>query len=266
MQAPHKEKRITWAIIYPFLREWFLDDVYARARRNSEFFALAIALFFLCAGSYALSRASSSYLQNLGPNLLAGFIGSAFTIFGFDLVLRRREKRLRRPIRAAIYNDVCRLCRTACIAYIERASAVPRGTVYGWKGALLCVLNDSHFIESQPGEIWLASIREKAERMLERYMVHLEPEMVEQLQHIAAVDLRFLGDIGLRRNGLPTEQQRWLDTIVELHDWTWREFNRGELRISEPIVPWLTIYLGDELQVGRFKSECPPSPEQQTSQ
>lgn len=195
MQAPLAKRRITWAILYPFLREWFLDDVYARARRNSEFFVLALVLVFLCAGSYALSRTPSSYLQNLGPNLLAGFIGSACTIFGFDLVLRRREERLRRPIRAAIYNDVCRLCRAACVAYVKRAREVPYETPSRLPEALLLVLSDINFIGTESGQMWLTSIQDKAERILERYMVHLEPGMVEQLQRIAAMDLRFPGDI-----------------------------------------------------------------------
>lgn len=246
MQAPRKKRWITWAIIHPFLREWFLDDVYARARRNSEFFALALVLFFLCAGSYALSRTSSAYMQNLGPNLLAGFIGSACTIFGFDLVLRRREERLRRPIRVAIYNDVCRLCAAACVEYKRRASNNYFDTPHRFEQALLLLLYDSSFIESESGRTWLALINGKAERILERYMVHLDPEMVAQLQHVVALDLNSLDDIRSWRNTLPTDQKQWLGAIVGLHKWTWREFERGELQVGEPIVSWLYIRLDNE--------------------
>jgi hypothetical protein len=51
-------------------------------REAREHFILVGALVLLTVAAVAFNWSGNDYLKNLGPNLVAGFVGSALTIYG----------------------------------------------------------------------------------------------------------------------------------------------------------------------------------------
>ena len=94
-----------------------------------ECFSLAAVLIALRVGSYLIGTFTNEFLRYLGPNLVAGFIGSAVTIFGFDVILRRRQQRLHLPIQGAIQFDMCLVCFSALSAAFKAIQSTDVATL-----------------------------------------------------------------------------------------------------------------------------------------
>ncbi|QIE23538.1 hypothetical protein SBC1_14250 [Caballeronia sp. SBC1] len=67
---------------------------------------LPILLVILIGASYWLSTNSNSSLKDLGLNLMAGFVGSAVTIYAVDFLQKRRERRRLLPVMASVFEDI----------------------------------------------------------------------------------------------------------------------------------------------------------------
>jgi hypothetical protein len=211
--------------------------------QNREYIALAAVIAALCFGSYELHRFKNAYLDGLGPNLLAGFVGSAVTIFGFDVILRIRDARLRAPIRIAIYNSVISLCECG----INPATLAKQFKHYDahlaedWKDILHIVLrNPLPSDDRHAAEQWVSGVRDQAELVLNRYATHLEPDAIKKLQVLADTEYELLrGSVlaGIILNNTQPTEEDWPEAVQWLHKWSWGEckkLRRYEPKLSSP--------------------------------
>lgn len=214
---------------------------------SREYFVLVGVIAAGCLGSYALNWTGSDYLKNLGPNLLAGFVGSAVTIFGFDVILRRRQERLNLPIRAAIYFDIKRLTEAALgVEFKAIDDAEDRaGDAQTWTQLLSAALAGD-ILSEDDRNAWLLPIKEASERILERYVGLLQPTLVRELQVVASTEYAYIRGYG-KTLGLLTPgaapSGNWMDAIHALHKWTHEEYARlkGRVRIRQPVFPLVMV-------------------------
>lgn len=75
-------------------------------RGVKENFFLVSLFLFLIGGAVAIQEYGGTYGASLGPNLVAEFIGAAFTVYGIDFLIRRREEKRLLPVGASSYEDV----------------------------------------------------------------------------------------------------------------------------------------------------------------
>ena len=220
-------------------------------REAREHFILVGALVLLTVAAVAFNWSGNDYLKNLGPNLVAGFVGSALTIYGFDFILKRREERLRDPLKRAVYRDVRGVTREA-LGFWARPIDAPDfdrlSNAADWRAVfsprrMLRIArhgqakwHESLEALSPPS---LEEARVQAAQTLERYSWFLEPGLISCLQRVASFDyLAYLAtDIGKEE---PCEIN-WKMAVLVMHAWTERTFEELMKRSGSVVPPPVRI-------------------------
>ena len=154
---------------------------------------LPILLAALIGASYGLSTSSNSSLKDLGLNLMAGFVGSAVTIYAVDFLQKRRERRRLLPVTASVFEDI-RLMTDRALLFWRNAyqTSVGDGAPLSWAD-LISPTNvqkvfDSLDISLPPGVfadvLWKNyfcdqsnELHDAAEQVLIRHGLLLEPSV-----------------------------------------------------------------------------------------
>lgn len=207
-----------------------------------------IVFFILTIGAaIVLQKYGSENLSSLGANLVAGFIGSAATVYGIDLLIKHRDERNLLPVRASSYEDVrimthwaLDLWRTAYVASVGDSD--PKS----WRELLSQEYIEKIFLSldvqknanTLPPVNWmvyltqnLEKINKHAEKILERHSSHLDPNVYRSVYSIVYNKYDYMNLIQIydKSEGCPRPNnlwcymayiEDWFSAILFLHDWT----------------------------------------------
>ncbi|WP_211606159.1 hypothetical protein [Paraburkholderia nemoris] len=225
---------------------------------------LLIALLAIFAlASLALQLTHSEYLKSLGPNLVAGFIGSFATIYGFEFILKRREARLALPVKAATYEDVRLIARWALMLWKSAYEAsIGDSLPKSWEDLLsqrsinnVCLLLDiDRPVGAFPEIHWrhylcteLTRIYTTALILLSRHGATLEPEVYGAVHRIASYNF---GTSISQSEEMHTRMQittppvllfygspipEWFEAVLLLSRWTASEYKKLARQLSPNI-------------------------------
>ena len=255
-------------------------------------FALPALLVLFALLSFALKWTDSDYLKSLGPNLVAGFIGSGVTVYGVEYLQKRREERRMLPVKAAIYEDVRLIARWAMDlwrhAYI---SSVGDSAPQSWAGLLSeesiakirAALDFDKPVGAVPDVLWrdhfkneLTRIHDLAEKLLTRHGLMLEPNAYSAVHCVAIFNfgtvieqsetvhrrLRIKWPSLLAFYGSPHGE--WFEAVLAMHMWTISEYQtlvrKGLQNLREPHV--FVPLKASNNPAARFVGPIPSSPQQ----
>ena len=124
----------------------------------------------------------------------------------------------------------------------ERALNVWLGVAYSldepdienWEQLFSMDITDERLFDQHQRDGWFSNAKDRAERTLERYVGLLEPNTVQELQHIAGTDywLLQIDSEVLQSNpdrlmpAIQEAKQLWAEAILALHRWSWIEHSR----------------------------------------
>jgi hypothetical protein len=208
---------------------------------------LVILLAVGIAVSLAMDWCPNSYIKGLGPNLLAGFIGSAVSVYGIDHLQRRRQMREQIPLLASCAEQVHLLSQTA-IEFWRQAyqASVADGAVQSLEDLFapssIEKIKASLYMNAQSdetGKDWsqrltsaMYGVRVTASEILDRYATVVPPDVHRAIHVLAWVWLEKLVD--MVRSSCPSlgypipdtlggywpEKPDWFEAVLTLHQWT----------------------------------------------
>lgn len=207
-----------------------------------------VALFLLLiAGALIVQEFGGTYGASLGPNLLSEFIGAAVTVYGIDLLIRRREEKRLLPVRAASYEDV-RVMAHWALALWKTAyeKSVGNADPTSWRQLFsnefvrrvmisLDIAKPANILPPAPWGNYvdheMQRIHQWAEKILERHSGALDPEIHRAVYSIVYYKHHDIANLQQhdRRDGIPRPNnlgsympviRDWFDAVIELHEWT----------------------------------------------
>ncbi|WP_028223212.1 hypothetical protein [Paraburkholderia oxyphila] len=216
--------------------------------------SILILVLVGCVVSFGLTMTCSAYLQSLGSNLLAGFIGSGVTLFGFDRLQTRRKAREQLPARYALYEHIRMIVRWSLELWkrIYMAS-VGDAAPQSWEelfseanfGKMRGMLDLNQPVGVFEEVLWrdhvseeLNKIYAESEKALVHHQVLLGPEVQKWLRKLAGYNFgesvslseSVLGHMKVKPPPLlvfyVAMPPQWFDAVLGLHQWTVLEHER----------------------------------------
>lgn len=207
-----------------------------------------VALFLvLLGGAWLVQEYGGNYGASLGPNLISEFIGAAVTVYGIDLLIRRREEKRLLPVRAASYEDVrvmtnwsLNLWRTAYESSVGDSAPITWRQLFSddFIKRVMMSLDITKPANILPPAPWgnyidheMERIHQWAEKILERHGGVLDPEIHRAVYSIVYYKHHGIANLQQhdRRDGIPRPSnlgshmpviREWFDAVIELHEWT----------------------------------------------
>lgn len=216
--------------------------------------SILILVLVGCAVAFGLTMTSSTYLQSLGSNLLAGFIGSGVTLFGVDRLRARQKLWELLPARHASYEHIRIVVRWSLDLWMRIYIASVRDVApQSWEDLLsaeslskMCATLDL----DQPVGLFedvrwrdyvsdeLRKIYSESEKAIVQHQAFLAPDVQKWLRILAGYNF---GDsvslsetVHARMNINPPPllafyvvmPPHWFDAVLNLHWWTVLEHQR----------------------------------------
>jgi hypothetical protein len=216
-------------------------------QRVTENIFLVSLFLLLIGGAVAVQEYGDTYGKALGSNLISEFIGAAFTVYGIDLLIRRREEKRLLPVRAASYEDVRVMTHWALDLWkTAYEHSVGNSGPTSWRDLFsdefiqktmidLDIRRPANILPAAPWGNYIDQemqrIHKHAEKVLERHGCVLDPAI-----HRAVYSIVYYGHHNItylqghdQRDEIPRPSnlgsympviREWFDAVIELHEWT----------------------------------------------